>query len=290
MGAMTPAGSTAPVGRARPAHLARWTRWAALLAVLNGAGGCGRKPGPPGSGSETGAEGSNRLPGAGSAHSSAAPDPTAALVKDAFGGNVPAFPLLANDGSSVAIGIASPFGRSEVSTYYVAFVTGWTATNDAWASGPQAFPIVDTTMAIMLLDRAQGGDDAPAPDPEALKARAAAVTKRLTDGGFSPFDGPRIELGPDETQAGPVKLRITHGPDAALTVHLLDGSGKELASNTSVRQEMGQVADLACVSTPVARRAWFDARRKRVLVEIGWNAGPAMCNAPDPEYGAWPVP
>jgi hypothetical protein len=211
-----------------------------------------------------------------------------ALVKEAFGGHVPAFPLLATSGA-VAISVESPLGRSEVTTYSVASFTGWTATNDAWGGGAQVFPIVDATMATMLLDGATE-DAAPVPDRETLKARAAAATKYLTDGGFSPFDGAAVTLGPDDTALGPVKLRVTHDHDAALTVHLLDASGNELATNTSVRQVMGQVADLECVSTPVARRAWLDARRKRILVEVGWNAGPAMCSAPDPEYGVWPIP
>jgi hypothetical protein len=268
----------------------------AVAAALGGAciGGCGHKPGAPGTGSDTGSDGPNAV-GSGSNATSphrsnnAASSRTAALVQAAFGGRVPAFPLLAKDGSTVAVGLESPIGRSDVSTYRVAIFTGWTTTPDVWGSSAQDFPIVDTTMATMLLDGATD-EAAPAPDRATLEARAAAVTKHLTDGGFTPFDGPALALGPNDTAVGPAKLRVTHDHDAALTVHLLDGSGTELASNTILRHVMGHVADLECVSTPVARRAWLDAKRKRVLVEVAWNAGPEMCSAPDLEYGVWPVP
>lgn len=271
----------------------------ALLAVLGAASGCGRKQGTPGTGSDTGSQGpSTHVGGSGSgvgpgkdpsAPDGVASNPTATLVKDAFGGNAPAFPLLASDGSTAAVGIASPIGRSKVSTYGVAIFNGWTAASDAWGTSAEVMPIVDQTMATMLLDSAMG-EDAPAPDRETLKAHAAAVTKRLADGGFSPFEGPAVALGANDTPLGPVKLRVTHDHDAALTVHLLDASGNELSSNTIAQQVMGHVADLECVSTPVARRAWLDTKRKRVLVEIEWNAGPEMCNAPDREYGLWPIP
>jgi len=268
----------------------------AALAVLTGASGCRSKADAPNQGPQEGSNGPDTHAvgsgsGAGSSASSSGGSggAAAALVRDAFGGHVPAFPLLANNGSTVAVGVASPIGRSDVSTYRVAVFTGWTASTDAWSSGARDFPIVDPTMATMLLDGATD-EAAPAPDRATLQARAAAVTKLLTDGGFSPFDGPAIALGPTETAIGPARLRITHDHDAALTVHLLDGSGTELASNTIPRHVMGHVADLECVSTPVARRAWLDAKRKRVLVEVAWNAGPEMCGAPDLEYGVWPIP
>lgn len=262
----------------------------ATLAALAGASGCRNKADAPNTGSP---EPSPHPVGSGSgAGSSASPprdDATAALVRDAFGGHAPAFPLLANDASTVAVGVASPVGRSDVSTYRVALFTGWTASTDGWSTGPQDYPIVDPTMATMLIDGA-GDEAAPVPDRATLQTRAAAITKLLTDGGFSPFDGPATALGPAETTVGTARLRITHDHDAALTVHLLDAGGAELASNTIPPRAMGHVADLTCVSNPVARRAWLDARRKRVLVEVGWNAGPEMCGTPDLEYGVWPVP
>ena len=116
------------------------------------------------------------------------------------------------------------------------------------------------------------------------------MKKHLTERGFSPFEGPVVALDPDDTAVGPVKLRVRHDHDAALTVHLLDANGTELANNMIVPQVMGHVADVECVSTPVARRAWLDRKHKRVLVEVRWNAGPAVRNTPDPEYGVWPLP
>lgn len=154
----------------------------AMCATLAGAGSCKSKSVAPNTGSGTGSEGAPPdATGAGHApRTPAAWNPTAALVRNAFGGNVPAFPLLARDGSAVAIGIESPFGRSEVATYSVAIFTGWTATADVWDSSAKPYPIVDATMATMLLDSVMG-EAAPSPDPETLKIRAAAVTKRLTE-------------------------------------------------------------------------------------------------------------
>ena len=263
----------------------------AAVAAL-GVIGCRSKTDAPNTGSPeptTHSLGSGSGAGSGVSTPHGSDDATAALVRDAFGGHVPAFPLLANDGSTVAVGIASPVGRSDVSTYRVALFTGWTASTDGWSTGPQDYPIVDPTMAAMLIDGA-GDEAAPVPDRATLKTHAAAVTKLLTDGGYAPFDGPALTIGPAETPVGPARLRITHDHDAALTVHLQGAGGAELASNTIPPRAMGQVADLTCVSTPVARRAWFDARRKRVLVEVGWNAGPQGCGTPDLEYGVWPVP
>jgi hypothetical protein len=264
----------------------------AALAALTGTSSCRSKTDAPNTGSpdpNSHAVGS----GSGAGGSVSAPrgsnDATAALVRDAFGGHVPAFPLLANDGSTVAVGVASPVGRSDVSTYRVALFTGWTASTDGWSTGPQDYPIVDPTMAAMLLEGA-GDEAAPVPDRATLQTRGAAVTKLLTDGKYAPFDGPVLTIGPAETTVGSARLRITHDHDAALTVHLQGAGGTELASNTIPPRAMGHVADLTCVSMPVARRAWLDARRKRVLVEVGWNAGPEMCGTPDLEYGVWPVP
>jgi len=53
---------------------------------------------------------------------------------------------------------------------------------------------------------------------------------------------------------------------------------------------MGKVADLECVSQPVPRHAWLDTPRKRLLVEVGWNAGPDQCNAPDAAYRLYVLP
>jgi hypothetical protein len=265
----------------------------AVLAVL-AAAGCGNRSGTQGHGSAIGsgsaaphdgsAVGTDRDPEPG-----APPDATAELVRDAFAGKVPAFPLLSRDGTTAAVGIASPVGRSRVSTYHVATFAGWTSTTDAWGSSAQLFPIIDPTMAAMLLDRAQG-EAAPLPDHATLTGRATAIQKRLNDGGFSPFDGPAIAIGPGDTVVGAARLRITHERDAGVTAELLDAGGRELATRTIAPYLIGLVADVECVSTPVARRAWVDARRKRVLVEIGWNAGPAICPAPDAEYGVLPLP
>jgi hypothetical protein len=264
----------------------------AALAALGLVSGCGTQPSPPGAEQhvEPRREPAREAP---PVKPPPLPSPaaslTAALVDQAFGGAAPAFPLLASNGNQVTMGVASPIGGSAVATYRVITFSNWTNMTDAWGSSAVDEPIVDATMTTMLLDRAMG-EPAPLPDPRLLAERAAAVTRRLRAGGFTPFDGAAIAIGVDDTSVGPVKLRTAHGGDAELIVHLLDATDRELAVNTIQPHATGLVADLACVATPVARRAWLDARRKRILVEVGWHAGADGCTTPDPEYGMWPTP
>jgi hypothetical protein len=267
---------------------------AAALALASLASGCGTQPSPPGAEHRPSAPPPPPPP-------PRAPRPvpppvvttTATLVDAAFGGRAPAFPLLASTGNEVAVGIASPIGGGTIATYRVVTFSNWTNLSDAWGSTTLDYPIVDTTMTTMLLDHATG-EPAPSPDPRTLAERATVVSQRLRIGGFTPFDGAFATFASTDTDTdtaiGPVKLRTTHGPEAELTIHLLDAGDRELAANTLKPRVMGLVADLACVSTPAARRAWLDARRHRVLVEIGWNAGGDGCPTPDPEYGMWPTP
>jgi|GEM_PF-5142577 len=261
----------------------------AAIAAGSVVSGCGTQPSPPG------ADPHGERPRDPPRNPTPAPKPappeslTMALVDQAFGGATPAFPLLASNGNQVAMGVASPIGGSAVATYRVITFSNWTNMSDAWGSSAVDEPIVDATMTTMLLDRAMG-EPAPLPDPRLLADRAAAITKRLRAGGFTPFDGPAIALGGDDTAVGPVKLRTVHGADTELIVRLLDAGDRELAVNTIQPRATSLVGDATCVATPVARRAWFDAHHKRVLVEIGWHAGADGCVLPDPEYGMWPTP
>jgi len=249
--------------------------------------GCGTQPSPPGA--DPGPAAPPREPARPSRPPPPALDSTDALLGLAFHGAVPAFPLLAGSGNEVAMGIASPVGGSTVATYRVVTFSNWTTVADAWGNSTVDYPLVDPTMATMLLDRAMG-EPAPSPDPLVLAERARAITRHLDDGEFSPFDHAPAALGPDDLTLGSVKLRTTHGSDAELIVRLLDTADRELAATTIPTRATGLVADVACVSTPVARRAWLDTARKRVLVEVGWNAGGAGCPTLDLEYGMWPTP
>ena len=265
----------------------------AAIAAGSLLGGCGTQPSPPGADPHGDRP---RDPPRDPPRDARPPPPrppaatlTAALVDQAFGGAAPAFPLLASNGNQVTLGIASPIGGGDVTTYRVITFSNWTNLTDAWGSSAVDEPIVDATMTTMLLDRAMG-EPAPLPDPRLLAERAAAVTRRLRAGGFTPFDGAAIAIGAADTAVGPVKLRTVHGAEAELVVRLLDAGDRELAVNTIQPHATSLVADATCVATPVARRAWLDAHRKRILVEVGWHAGADGCALPDPEYGMWPTP
>ncbi len=232
--------------------------------------GCSKKPDTTGTGS-----GSSGPP------VDLGTNPTRTMVTQAFGGKLPAFPLLSMDGSMAVVGIESPVGSSDVSTYQVALFTSWTGTGDAWGANVQPMPVFDATMAKMLLDT-EMGEAAPRPDPRTLKARADEIMKRLE--GFTPFQGPKAKLGVGTTTIGPATVTITRDQEGALVV--------EVAGQRHPIQPflMGHVADVDCVSQPVPRDAWLDTARKRLLLEIDWNAGPDACSAPDPELGLIALP
>jgi hypothetical protein len=206
-------------------------------------------------------------------------DPTRTFVTQAFGGKLPAFPMLSKDGAVAAMGIESPIGSSDVSTYQVAFFASWTGTGDAWGSNASSVQVFDVTMAKMLLD-GEMGEAAPRPDSGTLKTRADAVTKQLTDQGFAPFEGPSVKLEVGETAVGPAKVKITRDQEGGLSIEVAGQTAHPIKPFTT-----GHVADVECIAQPVPRNAWFDTAHKRLLLEIGWNAGPDACNAPDPELG-----
>jgi len=286
MASFIPSVPLASAARATPAGRAPRPALRALTAVTlaTAAFACGNKPGPPTGGTgEPEASGTGAVP----ADPGLGPPATAALVREAFEQKVPAFPLLSTTTGAVAVGLASPVGRSDVATYAIAIFTDWTGATDAWGSSALSYPVVDMTMAEMLLDQ-DGG--APLPDAATLHIRGAQIAKRLTDDGFTPFPAAPIALAAGDTELGPVALRFGHDAKLGLFIQLLDKRRTSLTTHIIQPYAMGTVAGLDCVSTPVPRRAWLDAPRKRVLVEIGWAAGANACNTPDLEYGVWAIP
>jgi hypothetical protein len=237
--------------------------------------GCGTQPSPPG-GDPHGDP--HRDPPRAPARDPArdpAPNPprppatlTSDLVDQAFGGVAPAFPLIASNGNQVTMGIASPIGGSVVATYRVITFSNWTNMSDAWGSNAVEEPIVDATMTTMLLDRAMG-EPAPLPDPRLLAERGAAIRKRLLGGGFTPFDGPAIAIGGDDTAVGPVKLRTAHGADAELIVRLLDAGDPaprdEPGRRRHVRRHAGRPPRLVRRAPQARPRRDRLARRRRRL-------------------------
>jgi hypothetical protein len=208
-------------------------------------------------------------------------NPTLAVVRRAFDGKAPELPLLARDGQTAAVELDTQLDLSGASTYAVAFVS---------ASGPpEVVTVVDAKLAHVLVEAPGEDGKPPVIDTATLATTAATITTRLAD--FTSFEGRLEELSSgDPIAVGPGKLQIGELDAPTLAIKVLDGAGKPVAEQTLKPRPMGKVADLDCVSQPIPRHAWFDTPRKRILLQIGWNAGPDQCNAPDAEFYLFAIP
>src|SRR5262245_7508594 len=174
-----------------------------IAVLLVSAVACGKRSEPAGgSGSGSGSAAGSAVGSSGSA-STEPPidDPTAPVVKAAFGGHVPAFPRLSKGGQTAAVVLEAQLVLTSVTTYSVAFV--------GTSGAPVVTPLVDAKLAQVLLE-GSSSDGKPAKiDTAAVAAAASAVTKRLQDEGFSAFEKKIEELAVGEpTAAGPAKLQL----------------------------------------------------------------------------------
>jgi hypothetical protein len=249
--------------------------------------GCGKRAeqsNPSGSGSPTPrtADAASAAPSDTMTDPIADENPTIPVVKAAFNGTPPAFPQLSKDGRTAAVELDTLVDLTGASTYAVAFVT---------TAGPTGtISLVDGKLAHVLLE-ATDPSKPPAIDRPGLARTAGTITKRLADEAFTPFERKIEELAVGEPNpAGPAKLQLSEADDGTLSLAVLDAAGEPLTKDTVKPVAMGKVADLECVSQPMPRHAWTDTARKRLLVEIGWNAGPDQCNAPDALYRLYVIP
>jgi hypothetical protein len=212
-------------------------------------------------------------------------DPTPAVVARAFGGRVPTLPMLAGDGRDAVVELRTPVGRTGVSTYAIAFVLVDGASEVVW--------LVDRKTADLLHDRARagGGSGKAVAIDEARIARAAnSVTRRLRTGRYAPFEGTLTELPANQRIEFPnASVQLTEGVDG-LTVTLVDAKRGPVRRDVVRARPMEKFADLDCISEPLPRAAYFDQKRRRVLIRIGWNAGPDRCDGPPAEHRLWELP
>lgn len=245
-------------------------------------GACGKKSGnEPAKGS-----GGSVAPGSQSTNGSDLPltgdNPTTPLVAKAFGGAKPAFPQLSKDGAAAIVELETPVGLSGVTTYSVAF---YVTAN----SVPRIVTLVDSKL-VHLLIQSMETSAAPTLDTDTMAKTATAITKRLADEGFSAFEGAVDVPMSDTVTAGPLKLQIAENDGATITITATDSKGAQVASETIKPISMGKVGDIDCASVPTTRKAWFDTARKRVLLQIHWNAGPDQCDSPDDQYRLFAAP
>lgn len=238
--------------------------------VLLGCGGKKDAPVPPGSGSGSGTGSTATQPGLREG------DPSTAVVQRAFAGKKPTFPLLSKDGNQTAVEIITPAGLTQATTYSVGFI-GVGA--DAWSGGAdgEQVTLVDGKLIALLLD-----SDTPTYDSDSIAKAAKGIVDRTAE--FTPFERSIDAIGVgDAISAGSFTLKVVEEPTGAITVSVRDGA-TAIATDKIDPVPMGHVAELDCVALPHAKRVWFDTARKRLLLEVGWNAGPDQCDAPDERF------
>ncbi len=261
-------------------------KWIVAVALVGAA--CGTKSGGGGSsggaGSGSAGSGSGQV-GEGSAITTPSPptpppsdDPTPAIIAQAFGGKVPAFPLLAANGIA-AVAVATPLRQTEASIYAVMFLP-------VGAGGPwdsvETIPLVDAMLAKLLAEGSPDGTSQPIFDRDRLTTQAQAITARLATDKFSPFEGSVPALAMGTTTVGPARLEQQR-TEAGLLLQLSDPSGIVHGTDNLPNQPTARMAGEECIAKPMATRAWFDTGRKRVLVEVSWSVV-EPCVPPEVQY------
>jgi hypothetical protein len=215
---------------------------------------------------------------------------SAQAVVTAFGGEakVPALPLLAKDGATAAIDVSDGPDLADFASYEVGFLGG---------DGKLE------KVTVMSLDEAlalEGADDATAkPDAAKLAANAAALSKRLADGGYTAFGAELVPDGDKPYDLGTAKLEVTEpaeddSPDLPgsgdVTLRLVDGKGKQIKKEIVKAIAPKKDSDLDCGAEPRLGAVWHDAARKKVLIVVGFMTGGDMCKEHPPTYRLWAVP
>jgi hypothetical protein len=204
---------------------------------------------------------------------------TRKVVKQVFGGSVPAFPLLSKAGIA-AVAVETQLRTGEGSIYSVMFLP-------PGAGGPwdqlETFVIVDATLAKLLTEGSPDGTSEPIYDREGIATRALAVKARLEGEGFTPFEGGVDPLVRDQPAlVGPVFVE-QKATETGLQLQLADPSGIIHGTDNIPNQQTPTVSTEDCTAKPIAKRAWFHTARKRVLVEIGWETT-RECVPPEDQY------
>ncbi len=251
----------------------------AVFVILAACGGKSDAPGPGSNatpGSSTGSGSSDSI----SKSSPIEGDPAYAVVERAFRGQRPAFPLLSKDGNLAAVEIVTPIGQSGGSTYAVAFVASGA---DAWSGSDEPVTLVDAKLVHLLLD---SGDTVAVAkfDIDSITKAARGISDRILEGGFRRLDTSFDAIGVgDLVAAGPFRFKVTEEATSAITIAISEGT-QQFATEQIQPVPMGRVGDADCLAIPVVKRAFSDTGRRRLLLHVGWNAGPDQCDVPDDKY------
>lgn len=243
--------------------------------VLVALASCGSTPETT-TGAGSSSKGSSAPVGVGVVSSLAASDPATAVVTRIFPKRH-AFPLLSKDGNSAAVEIVTPVTRSGGSTYSIGFVP---AGADAWSGGEIELTTLVNGMLLALLAEAREAGTVATYDVDALTAGAKALSSRIAEGGFQPFESV-IESSTGKA-AGPFRFKVTDDPTGAITIDITEGANT-IKSDKIEPVSTGLIADVECLAKPRVRRAFADTPRRRLLIQVGWSL-PAQCDPPDDKF------
>jgi hypothetical protein len=186
---------------------------------------------------------------------------------DAFGGRLPALPMLSADGQIAAIDVSEGLGMSSFHTYEVAFVA-------AGGRERERMAVVDRALAkAMMADAGRAGGKPAMKLPSQRLARAAAkITQRLAT--FTPFarefDVDAIGRAGDQLALGSATLLI-HADEAAGLELRLVGDGGAVLRRDRIPVRRRQFADRdggRCGGQPRLTGVWWEPARRRAVLQI----------------------
>jgi len=224
--------------------------------------------------------------GSGSAAGQAIADfesPTDVALKTAFDGKRPTLPMLSKDGALVLVDLSEPLSLTDKMTYVVGVLDG--------KKRVETLTLVDM--------KAADAEEVTVTDK--LKADAAALLKRISEGGYTTFEKSidRTPEDEDPVALGALgKLEMTYGPskggadsmgDRALALTIVDAAGKQVVNETIAAAPAGK-KEGQCGGEPRLAAVHYDTARKRVLVRIPFMIGGHECEQLPMQYRFWTLP
>ena len=199
------------------------------------------------------------------------PSPVDEVLKLAFGKAWPDLPQLSKDGNTVAFHAGVPYGDSGMSSYVLSFIS----------LEPRAklgrYIVIDDEATREIADAHAAGRK-PKLDMAEVTSSATRVVEHLRGGGYSKFEGMVDEIDvPDLAEVGPYKVQTSQDENGILTLAIHE-RGKQIGT-AKIEPRPGGV-DATCVWRPVPEAAWFDTKRRRLLVQVGWRDAAHDCTAP----------
>lgn len=192
-------------------------------------------------------------------------NPTLTVIERAFRNQQPAWPLLSKDGETAVVALPT----RQAPNGWLTFAVEYVGVNRAQPL--ERIPLIDASLMTTIHTALDTAAIAMA-DVKVLVKAARRINRRVAEEEFSRFDGQLVEIS--ASVAGTFKIRRSEGE----VVEVTRGDWR------AETPKLPNVGTGDCVAHPVLRRVFFDNRRKRVLVHLGWEVAAATCALPDDRY------